>query len=106
MIYSVWDADNQVYKYFEVGEAHNDDGPTPSPRGGGPLGYSPEEISWKLPASARPVGHGKEAKGAVVHPMTANNGGIGLGGLFDESSSKLVGGLLIAGFLWYAFKKS
>jgi hypothetical protein len=87
MIYSVWDNDNQRYKYFSVGEARNDDGPTPRKRGGSPIGYSPEEVSWTLPPNAKLIGAGVDAKGVVVHP---SNGGSSLDGIGDIVSSPLV----------------
>jgi hypothetical protein len=88
MIYSVWDADSQLYDYYKVGEAHNDDGPTPRPRGGCQIGYAPNEASWKLPTSAVKVGRGDVAKGAVVH--LAPKGGLALSGIEELATNPLV----------------
>lgn len=99
MIYSVWNPASQKYAYYEVSEAHADDVPTPACRGKTSLGCAPAELTWTLPAGARPMGEGDHARGVVVHP----SGGGALSGFTDSplSSLLLVGVGIIA---WQALK--
>jgi hypothetical protein len=83
MLYSVWNPHNHTYSYYQVEEAFSSDGPLPRPRSGTRIGHAPEDASWQLPASAKLIGQGEEAKGAVVHPGS-------LSGLDDVMSSPLI----------------
>jgi hypothetical protein len=75
MIYSVWQPGSHVYRYYDVPEQYADDVPTPRRSGKSPIGAAPEEISWRLPASAQPVGSGEAPKGVVVHTLPSRPGG-------------------------------
>lgn len=91
-IYSVWKPGERVYDYYQTGEPITDDTPSPTRSGGSQLGYAPNEIGWKLPAHARPVGRGALPKGIVVHNSSLS------GWSFDSDFFKwaLIGGAVLA----------
>lgn len=92
-VYSVWDPRSYSYKYYECAENVNEN-PKPSKSlFTSAIGATVTEISYKLPAGARLVGEGKEAKGAVIH----------LGGT-GEDSLPIVPILLGVGLLWYLWR--
>lgn len=75
-MYSVFNAATRMYDYFETPD------PAPTHAGAPPrtsvssaLGATPEEASWRLPASARRVGAGPTPRGRVA--STAGGGALG-----------------------------
>lgn len=68
MIYSVWNQGALRYDYFETSEpATTVNAAAPKHLRPTKLGLTPAQASWPLPASARPVGSGAQARGRVAH---------------------------------------
>lgn len=83
MILSVWEPIGKRFAYYEVadtsGKAHTP--PARHVRSSAPLGASPEDAAWPLPAGARLVGHGAQAKGRIaVRPTFGPMGDVNLPG--------------------------
>lgn len=86
MIFSVFNDNARCWEYFEAPGTSANYGargtkyrplngrPSGPPRGGlggggsgiGPIGFTPESLAMALPSSARPVGHGSEARGVIA----------------------------------------
>lgn len=98
MIYSVWQPDKHVYKYYQDNLGIADDGPTPTIRSKTKLGCAPCDASWKLPPNAIYKGIGPDAKGVVIHPGGSN---FSLGGF--EMGDALTP-IALVGLTYLAFK--
>lgn len=109
MIYSCFHQPSGYYRYFwdEHEVPVNGDLPVPNwlTSKATKLGTPANEAGRPLPKSARPMGHGLQARGMVCHcEMT------GLSGLGELSSSQTkaliaVAALGTAGLLWYSGQK-
>ena len=80
MLYSVMNRRTRAYDYFESGEQEPWHSPPP-PRTSGtsPLGAVPEEAAWVLPASAKYMGSGQNAKGRVAVRSRASGSALPFG---------------------------
>ena len=100
MIYSVWNQAARRYDYFETSEpASTVNAPPPKHLRPAKLGLTPTQASWPLPASARAVGSGPEARGRVAHRRGGELAGV------TDSAFGLVSspaGFLVALGLGYA----
>lgn len=101
MIYSVYDYDTKLYRYFEAarsGGTHADAPPRPL-AGGSPKGVAPESATWRLPFGARPVGTGPFPRGSVASTASP------LSGFDDLSTPFRVGAVLGLAYLaWKVIK--
>lgn len=77
MIYSVMNTGARKYDYYETPEAEPWHAPAPPPARASSLGAVPEDAAWPLPAGARKIGSGFEAKGRIA--VLSRGGGIALG---------------------------
>lgn len=67
MVYSVWRPELGRYDYYETPPSVGDtQTPIPHIFKRREIGVTPEEASWKLPASAKRTGSGMAAKGVVA----------------------------------------
>jgi hypothetical protein len=89
MIYSVWNPGTRKYAYYTTAEGHKDDVPEPAVRCKTKLGCSPNDIAWTLPANARKLGVGEDARGIVVHPSGGSSGLVGGLGAVETFESKV-----------------
>ena len=78
-LFSVWDRDERVYRYYVAPVAGGaEDAPArarASPRQRPPLGDAPERLLRELPRSARYVGSGVLARGEIAVLAAAGRGG-------------------------------
>ena len=91
MIYSCFDPDTGLYRYFEDARTHPINGDLPVPKFGrdtGRVGVPSMNAARPLPSSAKPIGKGWHARGVVVQCKSS-----GLGVL--EGSDK--GWVVVAG---------
>lgn len=104
MLYSVYNYGTKLYDYYAVnGGGRSAHAPAPQrARGASAMGATPEQAAWKLPAGARHVGSGEEARGLIA----SSNGGGGLGGIIGDSATgfELVGAGILLFTLWKVFK--
>ena len=68
MIYSVFDWSKGVFRYYQTNEP---DEVSPSPRKASPrrvtqIGVAPDDIAARVPAGARSIGSGPDARGIVA----------------------------------------
>lgn len=76
MIFSVYNIDTKRYDYLEGrGPSGTHAGPPPITLGRSPLGATPEQAAWRVPAGTVKVGEGELPKGRV-----AGRGGFAIGG--------------------------
>ena len=66
MIYSVWDPQRHVYKYYQGPTLPYGDVPAPRHLQPTALGVSAEDAAWPLPGNARPIGEGQEPRGMIA----------------------------------------
>lgn len=106
MIYSVWNPGTRKYAYYTTAEGHKDDVPEPAVRCKTKLGCAPSDIAWRLPANARKLGVGEDARGIVVHPSGGASGLVGGLGAFDmPGSGTLLTVGAVAAAVWYLSRK-
>lgn len=104
MVYSVWNPVAKVYNYFATPADKSDleTPPKPSVRGQTDIGCCVDDITWSLPASAKPMGSGPLAKGMIARDGSAAGA---LGDIVSGvlSSSFVVGAAIgvIAYKLWF-----
>jgi hypothetical protein len=99
VIYSVFDWQRGVYRYYQTNEP---DEVSPSPRKASPrsvteIGVAPEDIAARIPAGARPAGSGHEARGIIA---TA-----GFDGGSSMPSTWVIVGLIVAAIGIYKYAR-
>jgi hypothetical protein len=95
VIYSVWN--NGAFDYFETPEIGPTHAPARHTRASSALGASPCQAAWKLPAGARRVGRGAEARGRIASSSSSCAlGALELGG---SRGMIVIGGLVLAALL-------
>ena len=100
MIYSVWNQAARRYDYYETSEpAATVNAPAPKHLRPAKLGLTPIQASWPLPASARAVGSGADARGRIAHRRGGELAGV-TDSLFGVVSSPM--GFVVAAGLAYA----
>lgn len=95
MIYSVYNYGTRQYDYYMGGRQAGAHAPTPRKRlRAGLGGATPEQAAWKLPAGARHVGAGEQARGLIA-----------VSGIIGDATTgfEFVGVGLLAFVLWKVF---
>jgi hypothetical protein len=108
MVFSRWRPDRGGYDYFETGTKHGlgDDLPVPQLPAGTALGVASIEAGRALPAGAKHVGSGAQARGSVVPLSRAGLGSVALGMLSSTTVGALAVGLLVGWLAWGRKKAS
>ncbi len=101
MIYSKWKPATGQYDYFETSEQHGigDDLSTPRLAQFSPIGVASVDAGRRLPASARAVGSGPDAKGCVV-PIARSALGT-ITNIVSKEALYFIGGLAT---MWLIFR--
>lgn len=95
MIYSCFQQDRGLYRYFEDDKAYpiNADLPVPKlPRDEGRIGVPSLDAARPMPSGAKPIGEGWHARGMVVQC-----GGASLGALDDDKRGWVRAGMVAVG---------
>lgn len=98
MIYSIYNHGSRTYDYYQAPATAATHAPVP-PRASGPsaMGATAEQAAWPLPASARKVGSGAEAKGRIAR----RGGGMGLGDFWDPNITDVAVAVVS---IWFLFR--
>jgi hypothetical protein len=91
VIYSVLNQRTRLYDYYETGEAEPWHAPAPpAARHPSALGATPDAAAWPLPAGARKIGAGENARGRIAVSRSA---ALGMG---DVEPAVMVAGTIAA----------